>query len=81
MKETGKLQSVRRNCDHERVMQKASVNLITSQRNPRKEKHMRNLELPGRSPVYSTRGMAATSHPLATITAVNILQAGMGSGR
>ena len=37
---------------------------------------MRNLELPGRSPVYSTRGMAATSHPLATITAVNILQAG-----
>jgi len=37
---------------------------------------MRNLELPGRSPVHGTRGLAATSHTLATMTAVNILQAG-----
>lgn len=37
---------------------------------------MRNLELPGRSPVHSTRGMAATSHPLATYAAVRLLEAG-----
>ncbi len=37
---------------------------------------MRNLQLPGRSTVHSMNGMAATSHPLATITAINILQAG-----
>jgi gamma-glutamyltranspeptidase/glutathione hydrolase len=37
---------------------------------------MRNFELPGRSPVYSVNGMAATSHPLATLTAVNILKEG-----
>ncbi|MFK5980532.1 MAG: gamma-glutamyltransferase [Rhizobiaceae bacterium] len=37
---------------------------------------MRNLQLPGRSTIHSTNGMAATSHPLATLTAVNILQAG-----
>ena len=37
---------------------------------------MRNLELPGRSPVHGTRGVAATSHALATLTAINILQAG-----
>ena len=37
---------------------------------------MRNLELPGRSPVHATEGMAATSHPLATLAAVNVLQAG-----
>ena len=37
---------------------------------------MRNLQLPGRSTIHSMNGMAATSHPLATITAINILQAG-----
>ena len=37
---------------------------------------MRNLELPGRSPVLGTAGMAATSHPLATAAALNVLQSG-----
>ena len=37
---------------------------------------MRNFELPGRSPVHAANGMAATSHPLATLTAINILQSG-----
>ncbi|MEK9725220.1 MAG: gamma-glutamyltransferase, partial [Rhodospirillaceae bacterium] len=37
---------------------------------------MRNLELPGRSPAHGLQGMAATSHTLSTLTAVNILQKG-----
>lgn len=37
---------------------------------------MRNLELPGRSVARSLNGMAATSHSLATLTAVNVLQGG-----
>lgn len=37
---------------------------------------MRNFHFPGRSPVYGTQGMAATSHPLATLTAVEILRSG-----
>lgn len=37
---------------------------------------MRNLEFPGRSPVHGARGMAASSHPLSTLTAINILQKG-----
>ncbi|HYW77058.1 MAG TPA: gamma-glutamyltransferase family protein [Gammaproteobacteria bacterium] len=37
---------------------------------------MRNFELPGRSPVYATNAMAATSHPLSTLSAVKVLQAG-----
>ena len=37
---------------------------------------MRNFELPGRSTVMSCNGMAATSHPLATQTAVSILRSG-----
>jgi len=37
---------------------------------------MRNFELPGRSAVRATGGMAATSHPLATLVAVNVLQSG-----
>jgi gamma-glutamyltranspeptidase / glutathione hydrolase len=37
---------------------------------------MRNLELAGRSPVHAVHGMAATSHPLSTLAAVNMLQDG-----
>jgi gamma-glutamyltranspeptidase/glutathione hydrolase len=37
---------------------------------------MRNFELPGRSPAYSRHGMAATSHPLATLTAIDVLKSG-----
>lgn len=37
---------------------------------------MRNFELPGRSPAFSTNGMAATSHTLSTSTAVDILRRG-----
>lgn len=37
---------------------------------------MRNLEAPGRSPVHSTSGMAATSHPLSSQAALEILKQG-----
>ncbi|WP_421702063.1 gamma-glutamyltransferase family protein [Aliiroseovarius sp.] len=37
---------------------------------------MRDFHLPGRSAVYVTRGICATSHPLAAQTAVGILQDG-----
>ncbi len=37
---------------------------------------MRNLELPGRSPVRAMGGMAATSHPLSTATALDVLRNG-----
>ena len=37
---------------------------------------MRNLELPGRSPVRATGGMAATSHPLSTAAAIDVLRGG-----
>ena len=37
---------------------------------------MRNFQLPGRSPLYATNGMAATSHPLATMTAIQTLTQG-----
>ncbi len=37
---------------------------------------MRNFELAGRSPVHSTTGMAATSQPLATLTAIDVLRGG-----
>ena len=37
---------------------------------------MRDFHLPGRSPVLATNGMCATSHPLATKTAIDILQSG-----
>ncbi|WP_299371497.1 gamma-glutamyltransferase family protein [uncultured Tateyamaria sp.] len=37
---------------------------------------MRDFHLPGRSPVLSTSGMCATSHPLAAQTAIEILKSG-----
>ena len=37
---------------------------------------MRAPDLPGRSPVIAENGMAATSHPLATQSAVQVLREG-----
>ena len=37
---------------------------------------MRDFQRPGRSTVHGTRGVAATSHPLATGTAIEVLRAG-----
>ncbi len=37
---------------------------------------MRDLERPGRSPVHAPTGMASTSHPLSTQTAVDVLRNG-----
>jgi gamma-glutamyltranspeptidase/glutathione hydrolase len=37
---------------------------------------MRDFHLPGRSPAVASTAMAATSHPLATLTAIDVLRAG-----
>ncbi|HIM45257.1 MAG: putative gamma-glutamyltransferase YwrD [Alphaproteobacteria bacterium MarineAlpha10_Bin2] len=37
---------------------------------------MRDFQLPGRSTAHGINGMAATSHPLATVTALEVLKAG-----
>ena len=37
---------------------------------------MRDFHLPGRGPAYSTHGMAATSMPAATLTALDVLRSG-----
>src|SRR5437773_9346569 len=36
----------------------------------------RDFHLPGRSPVHARDGMAATSHPLASVAAIDILKSG-----
>src|SRR6476660_1715823 len=41
-----------------------------------RRRHMRRYDRPGRSPVFAGNGMAATSHPLATGSALDILKRG-----
>src|SRR6202046_3443013 len=43
---------------------------------PKKDAPLRDFHQSGRSPVYSVNGMAATSMPIASLTAIEILRAG-----
>ena len=57
-------------------MSKESVINAASNQNNNKVKIMRNFHLPGRSPVFASNAMCATSNPLACKVALSILEAG-----
>src|SRR5947208_7057351 len=52
--------------------------MSTCRKEPRSENFIvtRNFHLPGRSPVIACEGMAATSHPLASLAAIETLRGG-----
>src|SRR6266481_3966191 len=46
------------------------------QNNRSEQRGMRNFHLPGRSTVHAQNAMVATSHPLAALTAIEVMRAG-----